>query len=298
MNIVRLMGGLGNQMFQYAFGRRLGLESGNGVQFDTENGFLHDPYGRRFALDAFHTTVVHAEPRDIPLGMNWASPWHRMAKAGWGCMPRARRCVVYEAMPFRFDENVISTRTNSSYYVGYWQHEKWFSPIQEVLKKDFTLRVSPREDVVHLMKEMGQSRSISIHLRSYQDVGPRGNVIRQTKKYHEACTADYYERAVEKIGCTAGTVGYVFSDNSKWAKDVLRLPIPCHHVSDVCLCSDVEEMIMMSSCQHHIISNSTFSWWGAWLGRNSEKRVVAPQMWIRGIPEEVVDICPPHWVRL
>ena len=298
MNVVRLMGGLGNQMFQYAFGRRMAVEFGMPVQFDAANGFRHDPYGRRFALGAFRATVVQAGERDIPLGMTWTSPWHRVAKAGWECMPKAVRRVVYEKRPFQYDKDVCLSRRDSAYYVGYWQHEGWFSPISDLLRHEFVLRDSCREDVLRAMKEMEHCNSISIHLRSYQDVGTNGKIIQQTSKYHEACSMEYYARAVERIGCSSGTVGFVFSDHPRWAKERLKLPIPCHHISEMCSCSDVEEMMMMASCKHHVISNSTFSWWGAWLGRNAGKVVVAPKIWMRGVLERDVDICPSDWVRL
>ena len=298
MNVVRLMGGLGNQMFQYAFGRRMAVESGIPVQFDASNGFRHDPYGRRFALGAFKTTVVQAGAQDIPLGMNWRSPWHRVAKAGWACMPPALRRVVYEKKPFQYDQDVWCNCRNSAYYVGYWQQEGWFSPISNLLRQEFVLRDSCREEVLGAMKQMEQCNSISIHLRSYQDMGANGKIIQQTGKYHEPCSLEYYARAVERIGYSSGTVGFVFSDHPRWAKERLNLPIPCHHVADLCPCSDVEEMMMMASCNHHVISNSTFSWWGAWLGRNVGKVVVAPKIWIRGVPEKDVDVCPPEWVRL
>jgi hypothetical protein len=69
-------------------------------------------------------------------------------------------------------------------------------------------------------------------------------------------------------------------------------------VAEECPCSDVEEMLLVASCQHHVISNSSFSWWGAWLGRNPKKVVVAPRIWMRGVPEAAADICPKSWIRL
>jgi len=297
MLTIRLMGGLGNQMFQYAFGRRL-VAAGHTVMFDTENGFRYDPYGRRYALDAFSVQVGRAEPQDIPLGMNWRTPWHRMAKAGWLAVPRRWQRVVYERMPFQFDESAVSGENDSAYYVGHWQNEGYFLKIRDMLKREFSVRPMPNARTLSLLKDMSECRAVSVHVRRYQDVGADGRVIREAQKYHEACAVDYYRRAVERIGCRPGTVCFVFSDNPQWAKANLNLPVPCRYVADLCQCSDAEEVLLMASCQHHVISNSSFSWWGAWLGRDGQKVIVAPRMWMRGIPENAVDICPPEWVRI
>lgn len=298
MSVVRLMGGLGNQMFQSAFGRRIAEESGRQVKFDLDSGFKNDIYGRRFAMGVFNADIVRAESNEIPAGMAWPSPWHRVAKAGWSVMPAAWRRVVYEKAPFQFDEVVVSRANGPAYYFGYWQHEGYFATIQDVLRREFTLRAPLRPPVIALMAEMAGCRSVSVHVRQYHDIGADGKVIREAREYHGACSVAYYQQAFERIRVQPGTVCFIFSDNLSWVKENLKLPVPCRYVADECPCSDVEELLLMASCQHHVISNSSFSWWGAWLGRNLDKIVVAPRIWMRGLAEDDVDICPEEWARM
>ena len=322
MPVVRLMGGLGNQMFQYAFGRRIAEELGRQVKFDLVNGFKHDLYCRRFALGVFNTEIVGAEANAIPLGMSWRSPWHRVAKAGWSAMPAVWRRVVYEKTAFQFDEAKLPTPgrsrgseahystqsetphiasyscERSAYYFGYWQHESYFAPFQDKLRREFTLRVPLPEPLVAMQEAMAGCRAVSVHVRQYHDMDVSGKVIHNAQANHGACSVDFYHLAAERVGTGPGTVYFVFSDNVPWAKANLKLPGKCRFVADLCPCSDAEEMLLMASCQHHIISNSSFSWWGAWLGGNPKRVVVAPQAWTRRLPPSAVDICPRAWVKL
>src|ERR1035437_10296339 len=297
-HVVRLMGGLGNQMFQYAFGRRIAEETGVQVKFDLDSGFKNDAYRRRFALGAFNADIVSAESHEIPLGMSWPSPWHRVAKAGWSAMPAAWRRVVYEKGSFQFDPTVLANTKATAYCFGYWQHESYFAPIQDVLRREFTLRTPLPEPVVALQEAMAGCRSVSVHVRQYHDIGADGQIILKARKQHGACSMEYYQQAFERIGNQPGTMCFIFSDNPEWAKENLKLPAPCRYVADECPCSDAEELLLMASCQHHVIANSSFSWWGAWLGRNPKKVVVAPRIWMRGLPESAMDICPETWIRL
>jgi hypothetical protein len=298
MPIVRLWGGMGNQMFQYAFGRGIAGETGRLVKFDLENGFKNDPYRRRFALGAFNAEIVRAESHECPLGISWTSPWSRVAKVGWSAIPATLRQVVYEKTPFQFDSTILANLKADAYYFGYWQHEGYFATIQDELRREFTLRTPFSEPAVALQEAMARCRSVSVHVRQYHDIGADGKVIRKAREHHGACSVEYYLQAVERIGVQAGTVCFIFSDNLKWVKENLRLPAPCRYVADECVCSDAEELLLMASCQHHVVSNSSFSWWGAWLGGNPKKAVVAPRIWMHGLPENAVDICPKTWLKL
>ena len=285
-------------MFQYALGRRIAEKTGVQVKFDLDNGFKNDPYRRRFALGAFNAEIVRAESQEIPLGMSWPSPWHRVAKAGWSAMPAAWRRVVYETALFQFDPTVVADTNSAAYYFGYWQNESYFLPIRDVLRREFTLRSPLSEPVTALMGEMAGCRAVSVHIRCLHGIGANGVLFKGAREHHGVCSLDYYQRAIEQIGDQAKTVCYIFSDNLEWVKANLRLAVSCRYVADICRCSDVEEMILMASCQHHIISNSSFSWWGAWLGGNPKKIVAAPRVWMRGLSEAAVDICPKAWIKL
>jgi len=297
--VIRLFGGLGNQMFQYSLGRRLADETGREVRFDVENGFRRDVYGRRFALESLKTEIVLAASRDIPVGMNWPNPWYRIASAAWSAMPGPWRRVIYERRPFHFDKTVASGAKGRAYYFGYWQNRGYFSSIEPLLRQEFTLRVPLRVQVLALMKEMRGCLAVSVHVRRNHGIGTDGRVMYEAREQFGTYEADYYQRAVELIRKESGTVCcYVFTDNPEWTKAHLRLPVPCRYVADQGRFSDQEEMLLMASCRHHVISNSTFSWWGAWLGDNPAKIVVAPQRWMTGVTAESIDIYPAEWHRI
>jgi hypothetical protein len=299
MVIIRLMGGVGNQMFQYAFGRRLAVETGREVHFDKVNGFARDVFGRKCALEAFNTDLVAAEPGEIPTGMEWGSPWHRLARLGWSVLPVRYSKVVYEGIPFGFDSALVAAASaRPTYYFGYWQHEGYFAPIGEEIRRRFELCAPLRPSVLALREEMMRGCSISVHVRNYHDRRADGTVIAKAKEHHGACAWAYYQQAVAAIGDDPKAVCYVFSDDPAWTREHLKLPVPCRYVGDYGVFTDLEEMVLMSSCQHHVIANSSFSWWGAWLGRNPEKIVVAPRIWIRGLQGNAIDICPKNWLRI
>ena len=297
-HVVRLMGGLGNQMFQYAFARHLAHAFGQPVRLDTFNGFSHDDRGRTLGLDAFQAAVVPAAAADVPAGMNWGGPWHRVARTAWSAVPDRWRRVVYERRQFTFDASLASPPPTPRYYFGYWQHPGYIEPIEKAVRDDFQPRQPLAGAVRQLADEMAGQQSVSVHVRSYLDVGRDGRVIPEAQAHHGTCTPDFYRRAVDFVRDGKETVCYVFADNVDWARSRLDLPVPCRYVADLVRCTDAEEMLLMAACRDHVISNSTFSWWGAWLGRNPRKVVVAPTIWIRNLPADAVDICPREWVRM
>jgi len=294
---VRLMGGLGNQMFQYAFARRIAHASGEPVHLDTHHGFNRDDRGRRLALDAFNTTMIPASLDDVPAGMGWGSPWHRVARAAWSALPAAAQRVRYERQQFQYDAAAIAP-ARPSYYFGYWQHPAYFDVIADSLRRDFQLRSPLSGGARDLAQEMAGTPSISVHVRSYLDVGVDGRVISQAQAHHGTCSPDFYRQAIERLANGKDSVCYVFADNVEWAKTRLQLQVPCRYVADLVRCSDAEELTLMAACRHHVISNSTFSWWGAWLGSDADKVVIAPKTWIRSLAPDAVDICPKDWVRV
>jgi len=294
---VRVMGGLGNQMFQYAFGKRLAHESRRPVVFDLDSGFRKDVHMRAPALSQFKTDIPAASADHIPVGMTWGSPWHRVAKVTWTAMPPSRRQVIYEEHPFQFDAACL-TRTKPAYYFGYWQHPDYLQAIAAELGREFQLSKPMSDPVSAVAREIAQTRSVSVHMRSYLDAGRDGRVIPGALAFHGACSPEYFQQAIDRIGVDSQTVYYVFTDNLQWAKAHVQLPSTCRYVADMARCSDAEEMMLMAACRHHVISNSTFSWWGAWLGTNPDKVVVAPRVWVQSMADQSVDICPPDWVQL
>jgi hypothetical protein len=296
--IVRLMGGLGNQMFQYALGQRLMADHGCGVSYDTMSAFKNDTYNRRFALGGLDASVAPARAQDIPRDANWPSPWHRLARITRFPLSLGSTRFVYERKPFQFDRRAITHIYSKTYYIGYWQNEKYIQPIANQLIADFHLRGQLRQPIRMLINEMESCRAISLHARRYNDVGRDGKVLIAAQNRYGVCSPQYFTEALARIGTPLGSVCYVFSDDLEWAKANLLLGVPCRYVADVCQCSDTEELFLMTHCQHHVISNSSFSWWGAWLGRNPGKIIVAPKVWMRSPLIKSSAVCPDAWIRL
>lgn len=180
------MGGLGNQMFQYALGRRLSVD-GHNLRYDTESGFVYDFYERQFALEGFNTYVPLAKQREIPMGMNWRGPSYSVAKVVWVAMPNQWRKVMYEQTPFCFDDRVVSRELRSVYLYGYWQTEMYFRGIREILLEEFTLRNPSHIRVRAIIEDMAACRSISVHVRRKYAIGQNGREDPRAKKLYSVC---------------------------------------------------------------------------------------------------------------
>jgi len=293
---IRLMGGLGNQLFQYSFGVRLANE-GDDIDFDLENGFRYDSYHRIYALETLCVRVQAAPHSAMPIGMAWRPPFHRFAKLLWSLYPGPWRTVFYEKSPFGYDPEAILSSGSRRYYFGYWQNPIYIKPVEDWLRKDLRLR-HESEAFRNLRDEMKRTDSISVHVRRYNDLDRAGDVISKAAKIHGTCEHVYYAQALKIIPKTRKNRVFVFTDCLEWAKQNLRLGNDSFYVADLGAFSDTEEMILMASCQHHVISNSSFSWWGAWLGNNPQKVVVAPKVWNKSFLGDQSGVCPVGWIRL
>ncbi len=303
MIIVNLKGGLGNQMFQYACGRALSLRAqarGEDATLKLDaTGFdrLSDAETvRAFELDAFNIEAGHATPEEI-----------RKAKYPLGPLSKALRLFnakVLRKFYINFTPSVLGW-SGDVYLDGFWQTEKYFVDVVEDIRNDFTLAKPPGAAARKWFAVIGADpNSVSLHVR-------RGDYVSNaaTGAHHGTCDKGYYERAIfdvaEKMDDRARGKGalaipsiYVFSDDIAWAKKNLSFPCPVAFVSSPDL-TNAEEMALMSACRHHIIANSTFSWWGAWLGDAPDKIVIAPKIWANKHNDDwYADIIPPTWTRV
>jgi len=293
---IRLCGGLGNQLFQFAFGCARAA-AGGVVRFDVVNGFRHDPYRRMYALGAFRCGAQTAHDPHIPCGMALKPPYHILARAFWKAYPRRFRRVYYEGFPFGYEPEALNRSSSARYFWGYWQNPAYVEPVADLLRDKVRLKTEGNE-FVRFREELRSCRSLSIHVRRYHDLDKSGNLIVSARENHGVCDASYYEKAVRAIPDYARLHAYVFSDDPEWAKRYLRLPIPCSYVADRGSFSVAEELMLMASCQNHVVSNSSFSWWGAWLGGNADKPVVAPKSWNKRLRGDQSKVCPQSWIRL
>ena len=272
MIIIQLKGGLGNQMFQYALYREL-LHRGKKVKIDDETGFVNDKL-RIPVLDRFGIEYERATKEEIvDITDSKMDIFSRIRRKLTG-----RKTLRIDEMEGIFDPNILEV--TDAYLVGYWQSDKYFtSPeVIEELQEVFAKR--PQE-IMHdsvswsTLQQIECSESVSIHVRrtDYLD--------KEHIKIHNLCSEQYYKNAISMVRAEhPNAVFFIFTDDKEWCKEHFK----GHNFINVELQegenTDVADMLLMSRCKHHIMANSSFSWWSAWINDAPEKMVIAPEKWI------------------
>ncbi len=292
MIITHVIGGLGNQMFQYAAGRTLSLALGVPLRLDTQdfegyklhNGFeLH----RIFNIDAH--LADSSDVRQV-LGLRALNPIRR-------------RLIRKEFQKFRgsnffldseciYQPQILQVPDNS-YLMGNWQSELYFSDIRDIIRSDFSFKSAPLGLNAEVASTLESCNAISLHVR-------RGDIASNPASLavHGLCTLDYYQRAVDYVATNVSKpVFIIFSDDMCWVHENLHLDFPCHYIDHNKDLESYNDMRLMSLCRHHIIANSSFSWWGAWLNPRKDKIVVAPKRWFAAAFDST-DIVPSSWKRM
>lgn len=288
-----IIGGIGNQMFQYAAGRSLACAHGTELYLDLRD---YDEYRlhQGFELnEVFKCNPRVATQSEIYGYFGWRSI--KLAKKML-CQPcashlRGRHYIVEPHFHYWPDFFSLS---NNVYLRGYWQSEKYFEQIADVIRSDFefsSLLMGKNNDIASLMCK---THSVSVHVR-------RGDYVTNatTNRVHGVCSLEYYLKAIEFISQRIESpVFYFFSDDMPWVRKNLIVKHKCNFIEHNIDAQSFIDMRLMSLCQHHIIANSSFSWWGAWLGKNREKIVIAPERWFRLPSINTQDVCPASWIRL
>lgn len=183
--------------------------------------------------------------------------------------------------------------SHNAYLAGYWQSEKYLSDVSETIRADFTFRHPLSEQNAELAGRIGQTMAVSLHVR-------RGDYVSDTKTNaaHGLCSLEYYRAAVLHIAKHVERPKFfVFSDDIAWVKTNLKIDYPCRYVDHNLGAESYNDMRLMSLCRHHIIANSSFSWWGAWLNPRADKLVIAPRKWFAN-ESDTKDLLPIGWKTL
>lgn len=274
MITVNLKGGLGNQMFQYACARALSIRNNDRLRLvRTEKSA---DTGRVFGLTYFNIygEIGHLEQVGF---------WPKVHSL-FGQKILRRFYVGFEPHLMHLKGNV--------YLDGYFQSEKYFGKEADVIRRELTLKHPLSEKAAHLQNDIvAQEHAVSLHVR-------RGDYVNHPD-FGGIADRQYYSRAISEIQTLVENPKfYVFSDDIDWCRENLSLPEGAVYVSNSGL-KDHEEMVLMSTCKHHIIANSTFSWWAAWLNSNPTKIVIAPKYWsLKHDHDWYRDIIPDKWLRL
>lgn len=291
--IVRVKGGLGNQLFCYAAARRLALVNDAELAIDKLTGFIRDStYRRKYLLGHFQIGARSASRRET------MQPFERLRRA---CIKYYSRSLPFFARNYLeqrdddYDQRILEYRVRRSVYLdGLWQSEGYFKDIQNIIRNDLRIigPFDPKD--ISLADTILSTKAAAIHIRWFDSPSSRGEGHNLSK--------EYYHRAIRLLERAQKDIHYyVFSDNPQAAVQILpylgkKMTIVDHNGSAEKAHAD---LWLMAKCRYFIIANSTFGWWGAWLSENAEKIVVAPKIQRSGIGAwGFKGLIPSEWMTL
>lgn len=271
--VIKLCGGLGNQLFQYAAGRSLSIALGVELVLDL-NWYDNIPNNNTFREYMLGSYNINARPA-TQLEKISCDIYH--SRVGSRLFFFLKKWKHFREKNFDFDPEFFSQKTNL-YLDGYWQSPKYFEQIEAIIRNELECTESIEDVDLHLCHEMNECNSVSIHIR-------RGDYItnKSASQHHGVCQVDYYLKAIKMIEANVQHPKfYIFSDDIQWAKDNLSDVKNIKFVDHNSKKNPCHDLRLMSNCRHHIIANSSFSWWGAWLGVKRDSWVIAPNQWFKG----------------
>lgn len=286
--IVRITGGVGNQMFQYAMKLKLDMLNGKNNRIDirfyddvnVHNGYeLNSVFGIDAELydgeiDSFSNEFSILYKLCFKFGIRFLKSKNRMTEIRIG-----------------FDKKVFNYKKNNDYIDGYWQSEDYFKDIEENVRNTFRFPQFTEEKNINLVGQLQNYNSVSIHVR-------RGDYL-GVSRFASLGNTLYYQKAIKYITeHIKNPLFVVVSDDIRWCKENLNLPQNSIYVDWNNKEKSYRDMQIMSNCKHNIIANSSFSWWGAWLNENANKIVIAPEHFFNGIIEDDSHIIPTEWIKI
>lgn len=288
--IARIYGGLGNQLFMYACGLALAVR--NGAPFQIDVGQLGAEGQRPFGLDVFTLRATRADAATIRAVRGFGDgklsrEWYNLRKS----LGLARNPRYIRERSFRFDQRVVA-HSAPAYLKGHWMCERYFADQAHEVRRDFAFASEPAGLNAELARTVRACASASIHVRR-GDYLTGGNA-----QIYAQPGAGYYRRAVAQLRERIPDVRlFCFSDDPAWARGALGLPADTVFIAHNGAAGH-EDLRLMSLCRHHIIANSTFSWWGAWLNPDPGKLVIAPATWYLHPDYDATDLVPDAWMRV
>lgn len=285
MKIVKLMGGLGNQMFQYVFGQYISKKYNERIYYDIEffknykeNKKLDI---RNFELSKFNFDIEIVDYKKYPF-LNYNNRKKKFFYLLKGLLLLDRDTFNFvNDTKFTLISKIFSFFFRNTYYVGYWQEHRYICGTKFKLKENQILINTNIKDKIL------RSNAVSIGVRR-SDYVNLGAVI---------CDVYYYKKAVKLINKIINNpVYYIFSDDIKWCKKNIILSVE-HYFVEANKDTPFENIELMSLCKHNIISNSTYDWWGAFLNKNKKKIVICPQAW-KTCENERIKLIPNEWIKI
>lgn len=286
MIVVKLYGGLGNQLFQYAAARCLAHKLGVELFLDTSWFSLKIKRAtpRKFEL---YNYLIYGKLPSLILEKELLLYNNRILKY----LPFPRRLTRVNEKYYHYDPAFLDLG-NNTYLNGYWQSNKYFEDCRLMLIKELT----PKQSILKVNEEIQNSivsnpASVAVHIR-------RTDYL--TNQLYNVCSLEYYQKAADKIlEYIKSPTFYVFSDDPEYVIKNVKFNSPTVYViQEKDTHSSCEDLRLMSLCSNQIIANSSFSWWGAWLNQNPEKLVIAPSQWFSDKTINTNDFYPPKWIKI
>lgn len=294
MIIVGLFGGLGNQMFQYAAGQAAAARLATELKLDLSY-FSDQPAGntpRKYELNCFNLPQDFATKNDLQQIHGKPLFGYLFKKIKQKFKPYYEKAYFLE-QAFTYDPHILDI-SGDTYLEGYWQSEKYFLDQAELIRNNLTFSSPPQTENASLLKKICSCNSIGIHIRrSDYLTNPNAH------KTHSTCPAEYYTQALALLLTKVENPQiFVFSDDPSWAKKNILINAPVTFITHNDPEKGFEDLRLLSNCQHFIIANSSFSWWGAWLSKNKNKQVIAPKQWFKREKLNTKDLLPENWLKI
>lgn len=288
MKIVNIIGGIGNQMFQYALALTFCFDHPEDKILIDISHYNHYKLHTGFELKrVFNVNLPVAQKSDIAC-LSYYIPHYTLSRIVRKILPK-RKTEYIERAPYHYDD-ALGKLAGDMYFEGYWQSPKYFDRYRRQITEAFKFPEFDNLENRETARAIGQQETVSIHVRRGDYVG--------TTDYSGICTVEYYRKAIEWVFATwKAPVFFIFSDDMDWCKSniipLLRgrqvFLVDCNRGKD-----SYRDMQLMSMANCCVIANSSFSWWGAWLNARPEKVVIAPSKWVNST--DAKDIYPSDWI--
>jgi hypothetical protein len=296
MICIKLNGGLGNQMFQYACAFDLSKKFNCKIVFDLSSLISNNSQDtkRNYSLNIFRIEPLEPSKSELlklkPLHIRLFNSLK--IQTGFGGLQCKHYFIEHK---FSYNSRIKMVSPNL-YLSGYWQSYKYFINCQKELLNVFKFSNNLNIQNLFYLRLINNSSSVSLHIRR-TDFISKNNI-----NIHGFCSLDYYHKAIMIMSkVVAEPTFFIFSDDIEWAKKNLDINTHRHHFVTGNIGENAEfDMHLMSKCKHNIIANSSFSWWGAWLNEHPNKKVIAPLQWFSDDKKNSYtnDLIPPSWIRV
>ena len=286
MRIIKISGGLGNQMFQYVFGQYLSKKYNEKVYYDIDWYKNLKPNKRLYNLELFNfdINIQISQGKEYPFKCIILDTLIYLLK-GLTTFNRGNPIILYESRTSLIG-SILSAIFRNSYYSSYWQEFKYY----KYISNDIEFKLNPNKLLINtkIKEKILNSNAVSIGIRR-GDYVKLGNIV---------CGMEYYKKSINLMNKKIDSpIYYIFSDDIEWCKKNIEISTE-HHFVKQNKDTPFENMELMSLCKHNIISNSTYDWWGAMLNKNNQKIIICPKIWMPKDIEIRKNLIPSEWIKI